>query len=145
LGSRRETRRQWNFFAGKICKEPVFNNFDVGGYLIYYLYPKERVFVDNRPEAYPAAFFKNEYFPLLESEDQWRRRSSEFGFNLIVFNHRDRSAASEQFIVRRVLDPAWAPVFFDRDIIILVKRHGSNHSTIEKHELSKEQVLSKSS
>jgi hypothetical protein len=64
---------------------------------------------------------------------------------LSIFNHRDRSATSEQFIVRRVLDPAWAPVFFDRDIIILVKRHGSNHSTIEKHELSKEQVLSKSS
>jgi hypothetical protein len=145
IGLKEGNQAAMDFFRRENLQGPVFNNFDVGGYLIYYLYPKERVFVDNRPEAYPAAFFKNEYFPLLESEDQWRRRSSEFGFNLIVFNHRDRSAASEQFIVRRVLDPAWAPVFFDRDIIILVKRHGSNHSTIEKHELSKEQVLSKSS
>jgi hypothetical protein len=132
------------FVRRENLRGPIFNNFDIGGYLTYLLYPQERVFVDNRPEAYPAGFFRNEYFPLLQSEDHWMRRSPELGFNVIVFNHRDRSMASEQFIVRRVLDPAWAPVFFDRDIIILVKRYGSNHSTIEKNELSKEQVLSKS-
>jgi len=144
-GLKEGSQASGEFVLRENLRGPIFNNFDIGGYLIYYLYPKERVFVDNRPEAYPAAFFRNEYFPLLQSEDHWIRRSPEFGFNVIVFNHRDRSVTSEQFIVRRVLDPAWAPVFFDRDIIILLKRYGSNHSTIEKHELSKEQVLSQSS
>jgi hypothetical protein len=40
-----------------------------------------------------------------------------------------------------VLDPDWAPVFFDADIIILVRRHDANHSVIAQHELPKEAVL----
>jgi hypothetical protein len=56
-------------------------------------------------------------------------------------NHRGGSAVAERFIVRRVLDPDWAPVFFDADIIILVRRHDANHSVIAKHELPKEAVL----
>ncbi|HSK28601.1 MAG TPA: hypothetical protein VLA17_01440, partial [Candidatus Limnocylindria bacterium] len=132
------------FFHGENLQGPVFNNFDVGGYLTYHLYPKQQIFVDNRPEAYPLLFFRNEYFPLQQKESYWARRSGEYGFNVIVFNHRDRSRASEEFIVRRVLDPAWAPVFFDRDIIIFVRKHGSNQSTAEKYELATDQVLTPS-
>lgn len=145
IGLKAGNQAAGEFILREHLRGPIFNNFDIGGYLTYHLYPQERVFVDNRPEAYPPAFFRDDYFPLLQNEDHWMRRNPERGFNMIVFNHRDRSMASEQFIVRRVLDPAWAPVFFDRDIIILVKRYGSNQATIEKHELSKEQVLSKSS
>lgn len=132
------------FFEREKLQGPIFNNFDIGGYLTYYLYPKQRVFVDNRPEAYPPLFFTKEYFPLQENEDYWTRRNRELGFNVIVFNHRDRSSASEEFIVRRVLDPAWAPVFFDNDIIILVKRYGPNQSTVEKYELARDEVLTRS-
>jgi hypothetical protein len=131
------------FFRSENLQGPVFNNYDVGSYLIYHLYPRRRVFVDNRPEAYPAAFFRDVYFPLQTHDDRWIEGSSVYGFNVIVFNHRDRSAASEQFLVRRVFDPAWAPVFFDRDILILVRRYGPNHSVIDRHELSKESVLMK--
>ncbi|MGH7797455.1 MAG: hypothetical protein ACREQ2_21565 [Candidatus Binatia bacterium] len=144
IGLKQGSQAAGDFIRRENLRGPIFNNFDIGGYLTYHLYPQERVFVDNRPEAYPAAFFRDDYFPLLQSEGDWMRRSTKFGFNMIIFNHRDRSVASEQFIVRRVLDPAWAPVFFDREIIVLVKRHASNQATIDKHELSREQILSKS-
>lgn len=132
------------FFLRENLQGPMFNNYDVGGYLIYHLYPKQRVFVDNRPEAYPAAFFTDVYFPLLQNEENWLKFSNDYGFNVIVFNHRDRSTRSEQFVVRRALDPSWAPVFMDKDIIVLVKRHGPNHPTVVKFELSKEKVLVRS-
>jgi len=45
------------FFLDQEIRGPIFNNYDIGGYLIYHLFPGERVFVDNRPEAYPASFF----------------------------------------------------------------------------------------
>ena len=144
VGVREENQAAAEFFRRENLQGPIFNNFDVGGYLIYYLYPKERVFVDNRPEAYPPMFFREEYLSLQRREDHWVRRSSELGFNVIFFNHRDRSTSGAQFIVRRALDPAWAPVFFDKDILILVKRYGPNHSTIEKHELAKDEVLASS-
>jgi hypothetical protein len=144
IGLKPGTQAASEFLIKENLRGPIFNNFDIGGYLTFNLYPRERVFVDNRPEAYPAGFFPGEYFPLLTDDDHWARQSAKYGFNLIVFNHRDRSAAGEQFVVRRVLDPAWAPVFFDRDVIILAKRNGSNQVTIDKHELSRDRILSKS-
>jgi hypothetical protein len=132
------------FFLAQNLQGPIFNNFDVGAYLIYHLYPGQKVFVDNRPEAYPAAFFRDVYFPIVKDEEHWVKASNQYAFNAIIFNHRDRSSWSEQFIVRRVLDPVWAPVFFDRDIIILVKRYGPNRPTVLKFEVMKETVLMQS-
>ncbi|MCX6762822.1 MAG: hypothetical protein NT093_03520 [Candidatus Moranbacteria bacterium] len=36
---------------------PIFNDYDIGGYLVWNLPEDEKVFVDNRPEAYPDSFF----------------------------------------------------------------------------------------
>lgn len=143
LGLAEGTRAAAEFWHRQNLQGPIYNDFDVGGYLAYFLYPQQRLFVDNRPEAYPSAFFRDDYFPLQQNEDRWMRRSPEFGFNAIVFNHRARSIASEQFIVRRVLDPAWAPVYFDKYLIIFVKRFGPNDATAVKFALTKEQVLTR--
>ena len=133
-----------DFFLKEKIQGPIFNNFNVGPYLIYHLYPGQRVFIDNRAEAYPAAFFSDVYFPIQADEAKWANISHHYGFNVIVFNYRERSVRSEQFIIRRVLDPMWAPVFFDRHIIILAKRDGPNQSIVAKYELPKESVLVRS-
>jgi hypothetical protein len=132
------------FFLKEKIQGPIFNNFDVAGYLVYHLYPEQRVFVDNRPEAYPVNFFTDVYFPMQSDEAKWTAISRHYGFNVIVFNYRERSLRGEQFIIQRVLDPMWAPVFFDKDIIILAKRDGPNQPVIARHELSKESVLVRS-
>lgn len=133
-----------DFFSKENLQGPIFNNYDVAGYLIYHLYPSHRVFVDNRPEAYPGSFFRDVYFPLQLNEEKWKNVNSVYGFNTIFFNHRDRSVWGEQFIVRRVLDPAWAPVFLDKHVIILLRRYGPNQSVIARYEIPKEKVLVKS-
>jgi hypothetical protein len=132
------------FVLSENLQGPIFNNFDVGGYLIYHLFPKHKVFVDNRPEAYPVSFFTDVYFPALQYEANWLETSNKFGFNVIVFNHRDRSTWSEDFIVRRVVDPLWAPVFFDEDIVVFVKRFGPNRLTALKFELPRDKILTTS-
>ena len=129
------------FFLKEKIQGPIFNNFDVAGYLVYHLYPDHRVFVDNRPEAYPAAFFTDVYFPVQSDEAKWEAVSQHYGFNVIFFNYRERSMRGEQFIIRRVLDPLWAPVYLDKDIIILAKRDGPNRPVIARYELPKERVL----
>ena len=131
------------FLRQENLRGPIFNNFDVGGYLIYGLYPRERVFVDNRPEAYPASFFAEDYFPLLVNDEKWRGSLNAHRFNAIVISHRGRSAAGENFIVRRMLDPDWAAVFFDKDILILARRYGPNQPVIARYELPRESVLEK--
>ena len=131
------------FMRRENLRGPIFNSYDVGGYLIYALYPRERVYVDNRPEAYPAAFFADDYFSLLVNETQWRSALAKHGFNAIVFNPAGRSAAAENFVVQRMLETEWAAVFFDKDILILARRFGANQPLIAEHELPRDAVLQK--
>lgn len=114
---------------------PIFNNYDIGGYLIFHLFPEHRVFVDNRPEAYSAAFFTNLYIPMQEDDAVWRKAEAQFGFNMIVFHRHDLTPWGQRFMIARVDDPAWAPVFVDRDTLILLKRHERNRSAIDRFEI----------
>jgi hypothetical protein len=53
-----------DFFRENHIAGPIFNDYDTGGYLIYKLSidgPNQRVFVDNRPEAYTREFFRDFY------------------------------------------------------------------------------------
>jgi hypothetical protein len=131
------------FMRRENLRGPIFNSYDVGGYLTYALYPRERVYVDNRPEAYPAPFFADGYFSLLVNEAKWRGAMSAHGFQAIVINPAGRSAASENFVIQRMLDPDWAAVFFDKDLLILARRFGANQTIIAKHELPRAAVLRK--
>ncbi|MBI3232378.1 MAG: hypothetical protein HYZ51_04870 [Candidatus Doudnabacteria bacterium] len=51
IGLKPQVNNAAEFFLSNHIRGPVFNNYDIGGYLVYYLYPAERVFTDNRPEA----------------------------------------------------------------------------------------------
>jgi len=133
-----------DFFVKQNMQGPIFNNFDVGAYIIYHLFPAQRVFIDNRPEAYPVSFFQDVYLPVQLDDAKWNSLSNKYGFNVIFFNHHDHSVWGEQFIVRRVLDPMWAPVYLDKDIIILARRDGPNQSMVARYEIPKENILERS-
>ena len=133
-----------DFFVKQNMRGPIFNNFDVGAYIIYHFFPAERVFIDNRPEAYPVSFFQDVYFPAQLDDAKWNSLSNKYGFNVIFFNHHDHSVWGGQFIVRRVLDPMWATVYLDKDIIILARRDGPNQSIVARYEIRKENILERS-
>lgn len=126
------------FFISANLTGPVFNNYDIGGYLIYYLYPKERVFTDNRPEVYPSGFFQNIYIPAQQDQKKWQELDSKYHFNAIFFYRRDATDWGQQFLVSRIKDPAWAPVFVDNYTIIFLKRTELNRKLISKFELPKQ-------
>ena len=125
------------FFLDHHIQGPILNNYDIGGYLIYYLYPRERVFVDNRPEAYPDSFFTNIYIPLQQNEDAWQAANAIYGFNAIFFSHRDYTPWAQAFLIARIKDPNWAPVFADQYAIIFLKRNAVNDSLIKEFEIPK--------
>ncbi|MDP3093793.1 MAG: hypothetical protein Q8N16_03445 [bacterium] len=126
------------FFTSQSLKGPVFNNYDIGGYLIFYLFPKERVFVDNRPEAYSKEFFEKEYIPIQENELRWQTAQSQYGFNAIFFAWHDATPWGQQFLIERVKDKTWAPVYVDDFSIIFLKRNEQNQKIIDKFELPKD-------
>ncbi len=118
---------------------PIFNDYDVGGYLIYKLSmdgPRQSVFVDNRPEAYSVEFFRDVYIPAQRDEAQWQQLDRRYHFNAIFFSRRDATAWARTFLDNRARDRAWAPVFADDYNIIFLRRDNlANRDTIGKSTL----------
>ena len=66
-------KRATDFVLKSKLKGNLFNNFDIGGYAIYRLFPTYKVFVDNRPEAYPVEFFKKSIFLYRKTRNYGKR------------------------------------------------------------------------
>ena len=112
---------------------PIFNNYDNGGYLIYELFSKEKVFVDNRPEAYPSTFFTDVYIPMQEKNTIWNAQVQKHNFNAIVFYYRDQTPWAQTFLQQRIQDKEWIPVYADNEQLILVRDNEKNTAVIQKH------------
>ncbi len=107
------------FIRQNKLRGPIFNDYDAGGYLIFYLFPDERVFVDNRPEAYPATFFEKVYIPMESSEKKWHEIDSMVGFQTIIVARRDMDMGF--FLDARLNDPQWRCVFDDPFFLIFIR------------------------
>jgi hypothetical protein len=123
------------FFLENKIQGPIFNNYDIGGYLIFYLYPEHKVFVDNRPEAYPKEFFSKIYEPMQADEKKWQEIDKQYNFNAIFFMRQDMTQHAQPFLIRRVRDPNWVVVFVDDSNIILVKNNLLNQELIKRYGL----------
>ena len=109
------------FFEENKLKGPIFNNYDDGGYLIYGLYPKEKVFVDNRPEAYSTEFFSEDYIAIQEVDELWQKELAEYNFNVIYFYRNDLTPWGQKFLETRAKDPKWELVYSDDFFLIFTR------------------------
>jgi hypothetical protein len=111
----------------------MFNNYDVGSYLIWRLYPLKKVFVDNRPEAYSTEFFKNIYIPMQKNEKVWRQYAEKYDFNFVFFEYTDITPWAKDFLARIIEDQDWPMIYHDERVVIFIKRKPSNQDLIEKY------------
>ncbi len=123
------------FFKKNKLTGPIFNNYDIGGYLIYNLFPEEELFVDNRPEAYSVEFMENTYIKMQENEERWKKIDNQYNFNAIFFYRLDMTPWAQEFLIKRVEDDDWAPVYVDDWTIIFVRRVESNNTIINQFEI----------
>jgi hypothetical protein len=129
-----------NEAAGEFLKNeknvgPIFNNYDIGGYLIWNLPVSEKVFVDNRPEAYPDSFFSEIYKPMQENPDIFKKIDQEYNFNMVVFSRNDITPWGMNFSKVIKEDPDWALVYSDNFAIIYLKDNEQNQPVIDKFSL----------
>lgn len=110
-----------NFFKTLDIQGNIFNNYDIGSYLIYGLYPNKKVFVDNRPEAYSNNFFQQIYIPMQENSALWQKMMAEYQFEAIFFGVRDLTGWGQQFLADRLKDPAWKVVYQNYYAVILIR------------------------
>lgn len=105
---------------------PVFNNFDVGSFLIWKLYPEQKVFVDGRPEAYTIDFFEKIYKPMQENPELWKKYSEEYKINYVFFDYKDITPWAQKFLYQISKNPDWPLVYADNSVVIFLKRVPTN-------------------
>ncbi len=88
---------------------PVFNDYNIGSLVEYQLFP-ERAYCDNRPEAFPASFWKNEYEPAIQLGPGWKEISKLRSFNAVIVS---TTGVKEPFFRILMADPGWKLVYLD--------------------------------
>jgi hypothetical protein len=110
-----------DFFIKQNLKGPILNNFDIGSYLDYRLYPQQKVFVDNRPEAYPAEFFQSEYIPMQEDQKIFSQMEQKYHFQTIFFSHTDQTPWAQSFFKQISENNKWHLAYLDDYSVIWTK------------------------
>lgn len=124
------------FIKDSDLKGRIFNNYVVGNYLIYALYPKEQIYVDARPEAYPPGFF-DDYWRMMADEAFFNEQVQKYNINAVVFNVAlEDPNRSKPFLIRLLQSPDWVPVYGDGTITIFVRNNEVNKSVIEKYRIN---------
>lgn len=129
------------FMQDQNISGPIFNNFDIGGYLIYHFYPDMKPYVYNRPESHPSEFWTDTFVPAMQENARWYQLLDQEKFNAIVLFHGDRTTWAQKFLLSRIKDPIWEAVFVDRSIIIFVKKNEENASVIQRFGIAPSALL----
>lgn len=123
-----------DFFIANNIPVPMYNNFDIGSYLEYRLYPKIKVFVDGRPEAYPKDFFQKIYIPMQENPEIFNQIDQQYKFNSVFFSHTDQTPWKKSFLSSIASNENWQLVYLDDNTILYVKRSSENSALLERFE-----------
>lgn len=125
-----------NFFKSLPLKGAMFNNYDIGSYLISTQFPAQPVFVDNRPEAYSYDFFKKTYIPMQEKDQDWQSALNTYDFQSIFFGYHDLTPWAQTFLSARLKDPAWKVVYIDELAIIFIRNSPEHAEVVAKYAVS---------
>jgi tetratricopeptide (TPR) repeat protein len=143
IGLTFESNNSADFFKKENLTGPIFNNYDIGSYLVFHLYPKEKVFVDNRPEAYSAQFFTQDYIPMQTTEEKWQEQLRRYNFNVIYFTQEEGTWWGQTFLSQRLNDPEWALVYADSQAVIFLRNKPENETIIKKYLITKDNLQEK--
>lgn len=126
-----------DFFVDNNLQGPIYNNFDIGSYLSYRLYP-QKIFVDGRPEAYPKNFFETTYIPMQEDLKYFAKRDKQYKFNTLFISHWDQTREKNDFLKQVINNSNYQLVFLDDYAMILVKKNNVNKEVIQKHTVTED-------
>lgn len=115
-------KRGVDFFLSEKLPGNIFNNFDIGGYLDYRLYPGYKVFVDNRPEAFPLSFFKL-YIAAQTNPRVRKNLFAAYRINSVIFSRTDITDWARAFLNDFPQDPDWRTAYIDDFLVIFTRKH----------------------
>lgn len=128
------------FIKSYHLKGNMFNEYGVGGYLLYHLYPEHKVFIDGRTDLYICC----ELGELLDIAGKKNLPDGEYKKFLDTLWDRYQTSyvlirTQKHQVLRKVAkiltdDPNWNLVYWDDDNQIIVKKDGKNNAILQKFE-----------
>lgn len=99
-------------------KGPIFNLYDWGGYLIWKLYPAERVFIDGRSDLYGLTGDKvvSEYLATINGKANWRDSLEKYKVQLVLV------PGDTPLATLLASDPQWQKVYTDATAVIFTRK-----------------------
>ncbi len=115
-----------DFIVDHGLKGPMFNSYGIGGYLIWRLYPEEKVFVDGRVEMYGTDFLKTYMFYWHPSV--WNDYVKKYRLSYAIIDR-------EPNYTTRYLDesPDWKLVFFDDRAMVYVRDTPEHSALVQQY------------
>jgi hypothetical protein len=107
------------FLRSQQPPQPLFHCYDWGGYLLWYLHPEYRSYIDGRADLHGDAFME-EYFRTYRGQRRWQETLERRKVQSALVEPEAPIAS----LLRQ--DPAWEKVFEDRQAVVFVRRAISN-------------------
>ena len=135
IGLAEDSENAAEFYVNNRLKGPILNNYDNGSYIIFYLFPNEKVYIDGRPEAYTSAFQTNFADAVFGNMNTFRIQDSAYKFNTIFLPSSSLNAPTRNFILTLISANEWKPIYLDNHALILVKNIPANAPIIARNEI----------
>ena len=116
-----------SFIRSAGLQGPVFNSNNLGGYLIWNLYPEVRVFQDPRFQSYPLEFIAR-IESAYQSQSEWDQLVKDLDWAVLSKGHYLSALSGGG----RFQPEQWAVAYQDRAFLILVRRSGKYGSLASK-------------
>ncbi len=95
--------------------QPLFNDYNWGGYVIWHLYPGYRNYIDGRSDMHGDALM-NEYFATARGTPRWRQTLHRFGVRSALVK------PDSPIAVLLSQEPGWKMVYQDRQAAIFARQ-----------------------
>jgi len=120
-----------SFITSQPFKDNMYNEYDLGGALIWGLHPKRKVFIDGRSTFYGGDFYLNDLeFSGRPTVKYWNELQERWNLNYAVLRVNSKNVID----TIRKSKGDWRTVFWDDDILILVKNIPEHERLITEHE-----------
>lgn len=107
----------------------IFSDYNSGSLVEYNIYP-ELGYVDNRPEAFPATFWQEEYLPALSLSTVWEEVVARRGIQTVAVS---LAGVKEHFIRALLSDPRWQLVHLDFFFAVFTRNTPQNQDFLRRH------------
>ncbi|MFC1509822.1 tetratricopeptide repeat protein [Candidatus Omnitrophota bacterium] len=139
----RYPKKAVDFIIEHKIKGPIFNCFNIGGYLIWRLYPTHRVFIDGRVGGVYKGIYRKEFMDefvwSLNDFKKWKELDEKYGFNMVVLDYS--STDFYYYLIKNLYNAEkWRLVYMGDVAVVFVKDNSINKDIISSYDILFEDI-----